>query len=139
MKEEVKTEEIEELEALPEPSLEKPARKTRRLPPLLRLCRRTTVFLSLTLIATIIFFLTGNQQAFLDSNLKLILQIITFNAIALSFFSGISSLECIFYLVKNKSLRMLLHFIVYILVLTAAITISVFSLTINLLSEGISF
>ena len=136
MEKEAELEEIAELEPLPEPE---EAKKTRRLPPLLRLCRRATVFLSLTLIATIIFFLTGNQQVFLDSNLKLILQIITFNAIALSFFSGISSLECIFYLVKNKSLRMLLHFIVYILVLTAAITISVFSLTINLLSEGISF
>ena len=136
MEKEAELEEIAELEPLPEPE---EAKKTRRLPPLLRLCRRATVFLSLTFIATIIFFLTGNQQGFLDSNLKLILQIISFNSIALSFFSGISSLECIFYLIKNKSLRMLLHFIVYILVLTAAITISVFSLTINLLSEGISF
>ena len=136
MEKEAELEEIAELEPLPEPE---EAKKTRRLPPLLRLCRRATVFLSLTLIATIIFFLTGNQQAFLDSNLKLILQIISVNAIALSFFSGISSLECIFYLVKNKKFRMLLHFIIYTLVLAAGISISLFSLTINLLSEGISF
>lgn len=136
MEKEAELEEIAELEPLPEPE---EAKKTRRLPPLLRLCRRTTVFLSLTLIATIIFFLTGNQQAFLDSNLKLILQIISVNAIALSFFSGISSLECIFYLVKSKKFRMLLHFIIYTLVLAAGISISLFSLTINLLSEGISF
>ena len=79
-------------------------KKSRRLPPLLRLTRRTTIFLTLTLIATIIFFLTGNQQSFLDSNLNFILKLIACNAIALVFFSGSAVFECIFYAAKNRKI-----------------------------------
>ena len=129
-------EDLEELEALPEMP---PQKKSRRLPPLLRLTRRATVFLALTLIATILFFLTGNQQTFLDSNLSLILKIIACTAIALSFFSAIACLECIFYTIKSKKFKLILHFICYIITFAFSITISIFSLTINLLSEGVSF
>ena len=112
---------------------------SRRLPILLRLCRRSTIFLSLTLIATIIFFITGNRQTFLDSNLNLILQIISCNAIALTFFSAASALECIFYLIKDRKLRLFFHLFVYILVLVVSISTSLFSMSINLLSEGFAF
>lgn len=144
-------EELEELEPIPEPAetenedstkqQEIPARqkKNRRLPPILRLSRRTTIFLSLTLTASILFFLSGNQQTFLDSNLKLLLQVISFNSIALIFFSFASSLECIYYLITEKKLRLVIHLAVYLLLLSASIAISVFSLSVNLLSEGISF
>jgi hypothetical protein len=144
-------EELEELELLPElepaeqeyspapqPAPSK-SKKSRRLPTLLRLSRRSTIFLSLTLTATIIFFVAGNQQDFLDSNLKLILQIISYNAIALSFFAALSSIECVFYLIKNKKIRLLIHLIAYLAILAFSVTISVFSLTVTLLSEGFSF
>ena len=120
-------------------ALKNPQRKSRRLPPLLRLTRRAVVFLSLTLIATILFFMMGNQQNFLDSNLILILKIIASNAIALSFFSFTAISECIFYATKNKQLRFVVHLVCYILVLALSLTISVLSLSINLLSEGITF
>ena len=114
-------------------------KKSRRLPPLLRLTRRTTVFLTLTLIATMFFFLTGNQQAFLDSNLNFILKIIASNAIALVFFSGTAVFECIFYTAKDKKIRLVFHLVIYILIFILSAIISIFSLTINLLSEGIDF
>ena len=148
MNEGAKLEELEELELLPElepaeqeySSMPQPAyaqsKKSRRLPTLLRLSRRSTIFLSLTLTATIIFFIAGNQQNFLDSNLKLILQIISYNAIALSFFSALSCIECIFYIIKNKKIRLLIHLITYLAILAFSITMSVLSLTINILSEG---
>ena len=117
----------------------KPQKKSRRLPPLLRLTRRANVFLSLTLIATIIFFITGNRQTFLDSNLTLILRIIASNAIALSFFSFSAIVECIFYFAKMKRFRFAVHLVCYVLIFVASIVISILSLTINLLSEGMDF
>ncbi|MBQ4379083.1 MAG: hypothetical protein II821_07805 [Treponema sp.] len=137
MKSSLKIQEHEEIEEL-EP-LEPAEKKSRRLPPLLRLNRRTVIFLSFTLTASIIFFMTGNQQSFLDSNLRLILKIITSNAIALVFFSGTAIAECIFYTFKEKKFRLIFHFIIYLLIFSASIFISIFSLTINLLSEGIDF
>ena len=151
MNEGAKLEELEELELLPElepaeqeyPPAPQPVpskgKKSRRLPTLLRLSRRSTIFLSLTLTATIIFFIAGNQQDFLDSNLKLILQLISYNAIALSFFSALSSIECVFYIIKNKKIRLIIHLITYLAILAFSITISAVSLTVNLLSEGFSF
>lgn len=140
MKKTAQIEELEELESLSEPEPQKlPNQKSRRLPPLLRLTRRTNVFLLLTLIATGIFFITGNRQIFLDSDLTLILKIITCNAIALSFFSAIATAECIFYLIKIKKLKLIIHLICYITIFAASTALSILSLTINLLSEGISF
>lgn len=135
-----------ETDILPEPephkeieSISRHQKKSRRLPPLLRLTRRTVVFLSLTLIATILFFMTGNQQHFLDSNLNLILKVIACNAIALSFISFAAIIECIFYVAKSRKVRLIIHLICYILVLAVSITVSVLSLSINMLSEGIFF
>lgn len=136
----VKSEELEELEPLSEPVPSKvPGQQSRRLPPLLRLTRRSTVFLSLTLIATVIFFITGNRQTFLDSNLNLILKIIACNSIALCFFSAIAIAECVFYLIKIKKFKLIIHLLCYTIIFTASVTLSILSLTINLLSEGISF
>ena len=114
-------------------------KNSRRLPPLLRLTRRANVFLSFTLIATIIFFVTGNKQIFLDSNMSLILKIIACTAISLSIFSFSAIIECIFYTVKDKKFRLIFHLVSYILIFLASTTISILSLTINLLSEGIDF
>ena len=147
-------EDLEELESIPEADDKAPEstktraqkepgtfqhKKSRRLPPLLRLTRRATVFLSLTLIATIIFFVTGNKQTFLDSNLNMILKIIALNAIALVFFSLAAVTECVFYTIKSKKIRLIIHLICYTLIFLLSLAISILSLTINLLSEGIDF
>ncbi|MBR1405112.1 MAG: hypothetical protein IJ558_13165 [Treponema sp.] len=113
--------------------------RSQRLPILLRLTRRMTVFLSFTLLATILFFLTGNKQGFLDTNLQLLLSILASNAIALAFFSGLAILECIFYIIKDKKFVFLLHIICYLIILSISVSMSLFSLTVNLLSEGFSF
>ncbi len=113
--------------------------KTRRLPPLLRLTRRTNVFLFLTLLATGIFFITGNKQIFLESNQALILKIIACNSIALAIFSALATAECIFYLIKDKKIKLLFHIPCYIAIFLLSLITSILSLTINLLSEGFSF
>lgn len=113
--------------------------KLRRLPTLLRLTRRGTVFLSLTLIAAIIFYVAGNRQIFLDSSMSLILRIITSNAIALSLFSAAAVPQCVFYILRDKRLGLLLHLLLYVMLLIAGCAVSVISLAINLLSEGASF
>ena len=115
------------------------SKQQRQLPLLLRLTRRTVVFFSLTLLATIIFYITGNKQTFLDSNQVLILRIIASTAITLSFFTLMASIECIYYILAAKKLSLFLHLICYIFLLIVSITISILSLTINLLSEGINF
>ena len=146
------TEELEELESIPElesadeeradtaqVKKEEPPQKSRRLPTLLRLTRRAVVFLTLTLIATIIFFVTGNKQTFLDSNLRMILKIIAANAIALSFFSLVAIPECIFFSIKDKKFRLMFHLVCYVLILALSAAVSVLSLTVHLLSEGVNF
>lgn len=140
---------LEELEPIPElpaaddgairEAQELPPKKSRRLPPLLRLTRRAVVFLSLTLLATILLFLTGNRQTFLDSNLRMILKIIACNAIALSSFSALAVLECIFYTAKDKKLRLVFHLFCYIAILLLGALAAVLSLSIHMLSEGITF
>ncbi|MBR1536605.1 MAG: hypothetical protein IJ630_06690 [Treponema sp.] len=134
-------EELEPIDKVEDVQKSLPFRRkvSRRLPPLLRLTRRATVFLSLTLIATILFFMTGNRQGFLDSNLSLILTIIASIAISLTFFSGTAIFECIFFTIKDKKFRLIFHLISYILIFLASLVISILSLSINLLSEGIDF
>ena len=114
-------------------------KKSRRLPTLLRLTRRTVVFLSLTLIATIIFFLTGNKQTFLDSNQNMILKIVASISIALAFFSLLATAECIFFTFASKKFRLVLHLVCYLLIFIISIAVIFLSLSINLLSEGITF
>jgi hypothetical protein len=135
----MENEEKQELSPLPPPKQKAKKRTMRRLPPLLRLTRRTVVFLSLTLIATILFFITGNRQTFLDSNLSMILRVVAANSIALSFFSLLATLQCIFFTFTNKRIRLVLHLVCYALVFIASTAVIFISLTINLLSEGIDF
>ncbi|MCR4822239.1 MAG: hypothetical protein K5873_05140 [Treponema sp.] len=114
-------------------------KKSSRLPPLLRLSRRTTVFLSLTLLASIIFFVTGNKQSFLDSNLNMILKTIACNSIALSIFSSLDIIQCLFFTFYDKRFKLIFHLIVYLAILLISITVTILSLTVNLLSEGFAF
>lgn len=141
------TEDIPELEVVEEEPVhapriqEQPAftGKKRRIPTLLRLTRRATVFLSFTLAAITLFFITGNRQTFLDSNLILILNIMSCNAIALLFFSALAALECIFYLIKDRFFKLAPHLFCYIIIFALSLALTIFSLAVNLLSEGISF
>lgn len=146
MSEEIVNEELEELESVPDlppaesESASAPApQKSRRLPQLLRLTRRSIVFFTLSLLAIILFFMTGNRQLFLDSNLNLILQIISFTSIFLALFTLAGILGCIFYLVKDKKIKYIVHTFAYILILIFSIVTLILSLSVNLLSEGIDF
>ena len=132
---------IEPIQELPAAEEEKVTslQSSRRLPILLRLTRRTIIFLFLTLVATILFFITGNKQSFLPSNLKMLLKIIASNAIVLSIMSFSALAECLFYLIRTKKIKFAVHFFCYALTLAGSIFVMLFSLSVNLLSEGISF
>ncbi|WP_407425639.1 hypothetical protein [Treponema sp.] len=138
---------IEELEAVEEletaekiqPVQEIKKVKSNRLPVLLRLTRRAVLFLFLTLVGTLLFFVTGNRQTFLDSNLIILLKITACVSIALSFFSMAAVAGNIFYLIKTKKIKFLIYLICYVLIFLLASVILVLSLSVNLLSEGINF
>lgn len=113
--------------------------RSRHLPLLLRLCRRVCVFLFLTLIAFLIFYISGNYQNFLDSNISLILRSITCVSIALAIFSTACILETFFFAFKAKRFPILFNLIFFVLTLILSVAACILSLVINKLSEGIVF
>lgn len=113
--------------------------QSRHLPLLLRLSRRVCVFLFLTLIAFLIFYVSGNYQNFLDSNIALILKSVTCVAIALGFFSAACILETIFFAIKDRRFLILFNLIFFVIALLLSVASAALSLMINKLSEGIVF
>lgn len=113
--------------------------QSRHLPLLLRLSRRICVFLFLTLLAFLIFYISGSYQNFLDSNIALILKSITCVAIALGFFSLACILETFFFAIKDRRFLILFNLIFFVTALALSVVSAVLSLVINKLSEGIVF
>lgn len=109
------------------------------LPPLLRLSRRATTFLFLTLCALQIFYIAGSRQNFLTSNIQLILKLLCFNSIPLFFFSLISIISTVYFALKLKKFTILLNMFFFILTLLISIITVFLSLSINTLSEGLEF
>lgn len=126
-------------DATPMTAKRKIVSKNGHLPILLRLTRRMTVFLFLTLVAILIFFITGSRQHFLDSNLLILLQAMSYNAIALDFFATAAALQSIFYLVRLKKNILIVHVVCYLLVFIFSSAAAIFSLSLTILSEGIPF
>lgn len=113
--------------------------RSRHLPLLLRLCRRVCVFLFLTLLAFLIFYVSGSYQNFLDSNISLILKSVTCISIALAIFSLACIFETFFFAFKDKRFPILFNLIFFVLTLILSVASGVLSLVINKLSEGIVF
>ena len=113
---------------------QKAARKN--LPPLLRLNRRVVIFLGLQTLALILYYISGNIQFFLESNMQVVLQGMTLSAIALALFCAAGVAECVFYALSWKEPRFFLKVIPYGIILLLSIVFAVFSRTVDLLSLG---
>lgn len=113
--------------------------QSRHLPLLLRLSRRVCIFLFLTLLAFLIFYVSGSYQNFLDSNIVLILKSVTCVAIALGFFSISCIIETFFFAIRDRRFLILFNLIFFIIALALSVASAVLSLMINKLSEGIVF
>lgn len=110
--------------------------RKRNLPTLLRLTRRTSVFLFLTLVMLLVFYVTGSFQNFLESNMKTILFMISVAGIALAFVSFAAFLECIYFVFYTKRVKIGIYSVIFLLVSLFGAACAVMSMIINLLSEG---
>lgn len=114
-------------------------KKSRHLPLLLRLTRRVCVFLFLLLAGLIIFYVSGNYQNFLDSNISLILKAVACASIALFFFSAASILETFFFVLKDRRFSIIFNLFFFVFTLASSTAAGIFSLVVDKLSEGIVF
>ena len=130
LSETVDDENLEELEAAGHPG------PPRRLPPFLRLTRRTCVFLLLTLVSTTIFFVTGSAQTFLDSNLSLLLAVIAGDSIALTLVSLAGIVGCVVHIVHRPGLRLFVQLAGHAVLLVVGAAAAMVSLVLSRLSEG---
>lgn len=113
---------------------------THQIPVLFVLTRRTVLFLFLYQTATVLFFLFGNFQRFLDENLLIILRTASATAVALTFLSIAGIIEGIIYYItrKNSSGAYYIFHSVCMLLTAAAGIINLFAWrAIDVLSQGI--
>ncbi|BDC95907.1 MULTISPECIES: hypothetical protein [Treponema] len=109
-----------------------------KIPMFMRLTRRSVVFLFLMLLAFITFFIIGNHQKFLDSNLKLILSLATANAIMLAIMSAFAFLESIICIATERKLLFVFYSLAFTLSVAFASSTGVLSAVLNALSDGFS-
>ena len=112
------------------------SRPRRKNPVILRLTRRAVLFLGLETLALILYYVSGNQQHFLEVNIKIILWAMAVSTIALSLFCAAGIAESIYYFFSRKSPRFLLRIIPYGTIFAAAVALTLFSRTVDLLSLG---
>lgn len=118
--------------------------KKNKSPLLFILTRRTVIFLFLYLIVTTLFFVIGNYQKFIDSNLLIIIKIAAIDSILLACFSFVGIIESIYLIIicikkqsKNK-IYYFIHIIIMIIINFISIICLLAYRTINLLSQGIN-
>ncbi len=97
-------------------------RKTRILPLLFIVTRRTVLFLFLFLCAMILFYMAGNYQNFLDSDQRLILRAGAVSAILLTGFCAAGAAECavLLFLKKSAGMRLACAAQIVLMILAAA-------------------
>jgi len=108
----------------------------KRLPVLLRLNRRAVIFLSLQTVALILYYISGNTQHFLESNIKIILWGMTISAIALALFCAAGMGESFFYALTWKNPGFFFRMIPYGIIFLLSLTFAIFARTVDLLSLG---
>lgn len=107
---------------------------------LFKLTRRTALFFFLFLCVLILFFVIGNYQQFLDSDLRLILKTAAASAYALACFSAAGLAEGIVFLFLDKNAAARRFYIVHGILMLLASAAGVLFLTafriLDLLSLG---
>ncbi len=110
----------------------------RRVPVLLRLIRRAVLFLGLETFALTLYYVSGNQQHFLEADIMTILRATGISAIALALFCAAGMAASIWFTVSQKRPLLLLRLIPYGILLVLAAALTVFVLTVDLLSAGLA-
>ena len=122
------------------PAISEPAdaRAQRHIPVLLRLIRRAVLFLGLETLALALYYVSGNLQHFLEIDIMTILRATGISAIALALFCAAGMAASIWFAVAQKRPSFLLRLIPYGILLVLAAALTVFVLTVDLLSAGLA-
>ncbi|MDE6773067.1 MAG: hypothetical protein K2J14_00335 [Treponemataceae bacterium] len=122
------------------PAISEPAdaRAQRHIPVLLRLIRRAVLFLGLETLALALYYVSGNLQHFLEIDIMTILRVTGISAIALALFCAAGMAASIWFAVAQKRPAFLLRLIPYGILLVLAAALTVFVLTVDLLSAGLA-
>ena len=122
------------------PAISEPAdgRAQRHIPVLLRLIRRAVLFLGLETLALALYYVSGNLQHFLEIDIMTILRATGISAIALALFCAAGMAASIWLAVAQKRPAFLLRLIPYGILLVLAAALTVFVLTVDLLSAGLA-
>lgn len=123
------------LPAHPEPA---DARAQRHVPVLLRLIRRAVLFLGLETLTLALYYVSGNLQHFLEIDIMTILRATGISAIALALFCVAGMAASIWFTVAQKRPAFLLRLLPYGILLVLATALTVFVLTVDLLSAGLA-
>lgn len=115
---------------------EKKTRQHRARPPIFQLTNRFLVFTSLFVLVSIIFYITGSINSFLDSSLLFILGILQVASVVTMLFCLFSLIQIIFFTIYYKDLRFLWHLFHVILSLILSILGFVFSGLVDVLAAG---
>lgn len=119
--------------------MEKTEKKTGRpkaRPPIFQLTNRFLLFTSLFVLVSIIFYITGSINSFLDSSLLFILGILQGASVVTVLFCLSSLIQIIFFTIYYKDLGFLWHLIHVILSLALSLLGFVFSGVVNVLAAG---
>ncbi|MCH5288338.1 MAG: hypothetical protein J1E32_00295 [Treponema sp.] len=114
------------------------ARLEAQSPVLLRLIRRAVLFMSFETLVLAMFYVSGNLQHFLESNIVLIQHVLGISAIALALLCIAGMVASVWYTLAWRRLTFLLRLIPYGLLLALAVALMSFSLAVDLLTAGLS-
>lgn len=104
-----------------------------------RIAIRMTFFLFLVFSSLVLFYFVGNYQNFLDSNQKLILNLITISSV-MEFVFSISSFTLnivTYFIVKRKMSKVLLYSVIYFFTSLLSVAGFLFSRAILFVSNGL--
>lgn len=107
-----------------------------RIPMFFRLCRRCAVFFSFMLMALSAIFYIGNAQNFLESDLKIVLQVATIDSIMLALMCLSSFLGALVSLFLRRKIRYFFYSLAFVAVFAAAVALSLISRSISMVSDG---
>ncbi len=127
-------EELESTRGIPLPFLFLTKKNFRPL--LFRLTRRSVFLLFFLLIAFSTYFVIGNYQNFLDSNLRLILFMIVINSIVLILDSSIAIIQSIIFFFTEKRIFFAIYIIFFVFSILFSSAIGLAAISLKSISEG---
>ncbi|WP_191014816.1 hypothetical protein [Treponema zioleckii] len=127
-------EELESAKGIPIPFLFLSKKNFRPL--LFRLTRRSVFLLFFLLLAFSTYFVIGNFQHFLDSNLRAILFMITLTSIVLVLDSFIAIIQSIIFFFTEKRIFFAIYIIFFVFLIVFSSAIGIIAISLKSASEG---